>query len=60
MGAVSGLDVPKRLVLFIVGGVRQVNWSERRLWSESRKLEFMIRGGKIWGSVVMEINMSRD
>lgn len=40
--------------------VRQVSWSERRLWLENRKLEFMIRTGKTWGLIIMDVNMSRD
>ena len=52
----SRLDVPKRLVLFLVGVVRQVSW----LWLENRKLEFMIRTGKTWRLIIMEVNMSRD
>ena len=56
----SRLDIPKRLVLFPVGVVRRVRLSERRLWLENRKLEFMVRTGKTWGLIIMEVNMSRD
>ena len=56
----SRLDIPKRLVLFLVGVVRQVSWCERRLWLENRKLEFIIRTGKTCGLIIMEVNMSRD
>lgn len=48
MGEVNGLDISKRL-MFIVGVVNTSQLSERRLWSESGELEFMIRGGKIEG-----------
>lgn len=59
MGEVSGLDIPKGLVLFRVEIVKQVTWTERWLWSEGRKHD-LIRGGKIWSLTVMEINKSRD